>query len=112
MLFIFCFFSVKVWDIEAFAPEISYDLAHSGYVTCVRFHGATNETNDSGAVFVSAALDGRCLLWDRRQKFPARGKVYCNDLKPIIQKDLVFLIIDKSVLLQCYAKKRTPDSSL
>lgn len=64
--------SIKIWDIETFIPEISYDSAHLNYVTCVRFQGSSNETGDFGSVFVSASLDGRCLLWDRRQSSSAR----------------------------------------
>lgn len=52
-------------------PLMSYDQAHTSYVTFVGFlNSDTNEDN----VFISASFDGSLLLWDRRKSNPAQGK--------------------------------------
>lgn len=78
-------FSIIVWDIETFAPETIYESAHIHHVTSVRFIGCDNrgDTENSHHVFASTSLDGYCLLWDKRQQFPAKGKAdfsYCRFL--------------------------------
>ncbi|KAK7583869.1 hypothetical protein V9T40_004832 [Parthenolecanium corni] len=65
---------IIVWDIETFAPETIYESAHIHHVTSVRFIGCDNrgDTENSHHVFASTSLDGYCLLWDKRQQFPAK----------------------------------------
>lgn len=81
MLFFFnsVIFSIIIWDSESFSPEVMYSAAHSHHVTCVRFIGcdlnSKGDANGTGTeILASTSLDGQCLLWDRRQPFPARSK--------------------------------------
>ncbi|XP_065205123.1 methylosome protein WDR77-like [Planococcus citri] len=69
--------SIKLWDIEMFVPETTFTNAHSHFVTCVNYKPETTAQPEAGDqpvnhVFVSTSLDGRCLLWDSRQQFPAQ----------------------------------------
>ena len=57
-----------------------YDYAHAHYVTWVRYSNSAVQSaesaNDVGSdVLAYTSLDGYCLLWDKRQKFPAHGKL-------------------------------------
>ncbi|XP_046997141.1 methylosome protein 50-like [Schistocerca americana] len=57
--------SVKVWDIEALAPEHTYRPAHAHHVTSV-----TTSPMDR-CLLASTSLDGTALLWDTRKSQPS-----------------------------------------
>lgn len=57
--------SIKVWDIEAVAPEHTYRPAHTHHVTSV-----TTSPLDR-CLLASTSLDGTSLLWDTRKSQPS-----------------------------------------
>ena len=53
-------------------PVVSYDKAHTSFVSFVGF------LNSDDNAFVSASFDGSLILWDRRKSNPAQGDNLSN----------------------------------